>query len=77
MNGVSEIDIPTQRLEGLELLSPSDANATRIDIGTLNLHKHDCNAIHVYYDFGELGSGDYHMTRLAGVQGRECHDVTK
>ena len=70
--GASDIDIPTQRLEGLEFLTPSDARATRIDIGTLNVHRHHCQAVHVTWDFGALGTGDLHMTRLGGIEGREC-----
>ena len=71
--GEDEIDIPTQRLEGLAFLEPGNDTATRIDVGTLRLHAHGCNLLHLEYDFGtELGSGQLDMERLAGIQGREC-----
>jgi hypothetical protein len=72
--GARSVDIPTQRLEGLEFLAPSDAQATRNDIGLTNIYKHSCEAIHVTYDWGELGSGVLHMKRLASVEGRSCTD---
>jgi choice-of-anchor B domain-containing protein len=72
--GDSTVVIPTQRLEGLEFLTRSDAQATRFDIGTTTIHKHDCRAIHVNYDWGVLGSDEIEMTRIAGVEGRQCAD---
>jgi choice-of-anchor B domain-containing protein len=70
--GTDSVEIQTQRLEGLELLIPSDAQATRIDIGTTTIHRHDCNTIHVNYEWGGLGSGELEMTRFASVEGRQC-----
>jgi choice-of-anchor B domain-containing protein len=72
--GADSVEIPTQRLEGLELLTPGDAQATRFDIGSTTIHKHDCQTIHVNYEWGELGSGELEMTRLAGIEGRQCAD---
>lgn len=71
--GVDAVDIPSQRLEGLDFISPGEDLADRIDVGTLHLHAHGCNLLHLEYDFGEeLGSGELEMDRLVGVQGREC-----
>jgi choice-of-anchor B domain-containing protein len=72
--GVTSVDIPTQRLEGLGFLEPSDARATRFDIGTTQIHRHDCEEIHVTWDWGELGSGEVDMKRIAAVEGRACAD---
>lgn len=72
--GAQSLNIPTQRLEGLELLAPSDAMASRQNIGFTHIHKHSCEAIHVTYDWGELGSGVLHMKRLVGIEGRRCAD---
>lgn len=73
--GADEVLIPTQRLEGLEFVMPSDETANRDFIGTLNIHVHGCNEIHVSYDFEELGSRELDFQRLAGIQGRECPAV--
>jgi hypothetical protein len=70
--GVDEISIPTQRLSGLEFIIPSDDKAIREGIGTLNIHVHGCNDIHVDYGFAEPGSRELDFQRLAAVQGREC-----
>jgi len=72
--GVDEVSIPTQRLDGLEFLMPSDETANREDIGTLTIHVHGCNEIHVFYDFEDLGSAELDFERLSAVQGRECSD---
>ena len=70
--GVDEVTLPVQRLNGLEFVMPSNATATRVDIGSLKIRKHGCDAIHVDYDFGELGSQSLHFERLVSVQGRGC-----
>jgi choice-of-anchor B domain-containing protein len=70
--GEDEVSIPTQRLSGLQFVNPSTDTAVRTDIGTLNIHVHACDELHVDYDFGEMGSRELEFTRLAGVQGRGC-----
>lgn len=70
--GDDEVTIASQRLSGLDFVSPGDSSATRIDIGNLTIHVHGCNEIHVDYDFTGLGSRELVFTRLAGVQGRDC-----
>jgi len=70
--GVDEVSIPTQRLSGLEFLTPGSDSADREDIGTLKIHVLGCNNIHVDYDFAALGSGELDFQHLASVQGREC-----
>ena len=70
--GADEVSIPTQRLDGLPFVTPGDETANREDIGTLDLHVHGCNELHVQYDFAELGSRELDFERLAAVQGREC-----
>ena len=70
--GVDEVSIPTQRLSGLEFLTPSSDTADREDIGTLKIHVNDCNSILVEYDFTGLGSDELEFQQLAAVQGREC-----
>ena len=70
--GVDEVSIPTQRLDGLEFIQPSGDKATREDIGSLNIHAHGCNEMHVEYDFAGLGSRELTFQRLVSVQGREC-----
>ncbi|NNL95312.1 MAG: choice-of-anchor B family protein [Xanthomonadales bacterium] len=72
--GQDEVTIPTQRLSGLEFLAQTDAEATRLDIGAVNIHVHSCNELHVDYDFEGLGADELTFTRLAGVQGRACSD---
>lgn len=72
--GQDTVEIPTQRLSGLEFVVPSDATATRENIGTLTIHVHSCIEIHVDYDFASLGSQELVFNRLAGVQGRGCPD---
>lgn len=74
--GVDEVSIPSQRLSGLELITPGSELAVREDIGPFNIHVHGCNNIHVEYDFVGLGSGELEFQRLAAVQGRECPDTT-
>jgi hypothetical protein len=70
--GVDEISIPTQRLHGLQFVTPNDELAVREDIGILKIHAHGCNSIHVEYDFDGLGSRELDFDRLIAVQGREC-----
>jgi choice-of-anchor B domain-containing protein len=70
--GVDELMIPTQRLSGLEFVTQGDDIANRQDIGNLNVHVHNCNELHVSYDFEDLGSDELVFKRLAAVQGREC-----
>ncbi len=70
--GIDEVSILTQRLHGLQFVSPGTDKAVREDIGTLNIHVHGCNELHVDYDFIGLGSREMVFTRLAGVQGRAC-----
>lgn len=70
--GMDEILIPVQRLHGLEFVSPGPETAVREDIGTLEIHVHDCNEMHVAYELDGLGSQELVFTRLAGVQGRGC-----
>jgi choice-of-anchor B domain-containing protein len=72
--GVDEISIPSQRLSGLSFAIPNGSTAIRQDIGNLDIHVHDCNSMHVNYDFGILGSRELLFTRLAGVEGRACID---
>ena len=73
--GANEVSIPTQRLNGLEFITPGDETANREVIGSLNIHVQGCNEIHVSYDFEELGSRELDFQRLAAVQGRECSAV--
>jgi len=73
--GANEVLIPTQRLGGLEFITPGDETANREVIGSLNIHVQGCNEIHVSYDFEELGSRELDFQRLAAVQGRECSAV--
>lgn len=70
--GVDEVSIPTQRLHGLEFVTPGNEMAVREDIGPFNIRVHDCNNIHVEYDFAGLGSGELEFKRLVAIQGREC-----
>ena len=73
--GDDEVVIPTQRLNGLEFLQPAESLlAERDDIGTLTIHPHGCNHLHVEYDFEGLGQGELDMHRLVAVEGRECPD---
>ncbi len=72
--GVDEVSIPTQRLFGLEFVTPGSEFAVREDIGTLKIKVHGCNNIHVEYDFVDLGSRELEFRRLAGVQGRGCSE---
>lgn len=72
--GQDTVEIPTQRLSGLEFAVPSDSHAVREDIGTLTIHVHSCSEIHVDYDFNGLGSRELVFSRLAGVQGHGCAD---
>ena len=64
----------SQRLNGLEFVTPGDEQAVREDIGPLNIHVHGCNSIHVEYEFIGLGSGELDFKRLTAIQGRECLD---
>jgi len=70
--GDDEVDIPTQRLSGLDFLVPGNDTALRENIGTLNIHVHGCDELHVLYDFAGLGSDELEFHRLAGVEGRSC-----
>jgi len=70
--GVDEISIPAFSFDGMEFLAPNGDSANRSEIGTLNIHVHGCNDIHVEYAFGSLGSSELDMQKLAGIQGREC-----
>ncbi len=70
--GDDEVTIPTQRLEGLEFVTPNGEFADRIDIGEIRIHIHGCNEMHVEYDFGELGSRELEFYKVEGVEGREC-----
>jgi choice-of-anchor B domain-containing protein len=70
--GDDEVDIPAQRLQGLEFITPGEDMAGREDIGTLTLHAHGCRELHLMYEFEGLGSGELDMHPLASVQGREC-----
>lgn len=70
--GVDEVTIPTQRLSGLEFVMPGSKRASRENIGTVKIHVHGCNDIHVDYDFAGLGSRELSFQRLVSVQGREC-----
>ncbi|MEE4174558.1 MAG: choice-of-anchor B family protein [Xanthomonadales bacterium] len=70
--GESTVDITMLRLSGPGFLEADSAGAGREEVGNLNLHAHSCNAVHLLYDFGDLGSGELHMENIAAVQGREC-----
>jgi len=70
--GVDEVSIPSQRLHGLEFVTPGSELAVREDIGPFKIHVHGCNNIHVEYDFVGLGSGELEFKRLVATQGREC-----
>jgi choice-of-anchor B domain-containing protein len=70
--GTDEVSIPTQRLDGLPFLTPGEETANRQDIGEVHIHVHGCDELHVQYDWGDLGSGEFDFDRLASVQGREC-----
>lgn len=71
--GADHVDIPTQRLQGLDFLEPGGETAERVDVGTLHLHAHGCNLLHLEYDFGpDLGAGELDMHRLLSVQGHAC-----
>ncbi len=72
--GVDEISIPTQRLNGLEFVTPNGELAVREDIGFLKIHPHGCNSLHVEYDLIGLGSRELEFERLVSVQGRECSE---
>jgi choice-of-anchor B domain-containing protein len=72
--GVDEVAIPVQRLDGLPFMTPGVETANRENIGTLNIHVHGCNELHVQYDFGVLGSKELAFERLTAVQGRECQE---
>jgi len=74
--GVDEVSIPSQRLSGLEFVTPGNEMAVREDIGPFKIHVHGCNSIHVEYDFAGLGKGELEFKRLAAIQGRECLDNT-
>lgn len=70
--GESTVDITMQRFSGPGFLDMQGAPAEQEAVGNLNLHAHSCNAVHLMYDFGELGSGEAHMESVGAVQGREC-----
>jgi choice-of-anchor B domain-containing protein len=70
--GADEVTVPTLRLSGLEFLTISPDLADRVGIGSLDVHVHGCDELHVTYDFGDLGSQELELHRLAAVQGREC-----
>ncbi len=70
--GVDEVSIPTQRLSGLEFVTPASVLANRENIGALTIHVHGCNDLHIEYSFEALGSRELDFQRLAGVQGRGC-----
>jgi choice-of-anchor B domain-containing protein len=70
--GDDEVSIPTQRSGGLEFVVPNGDFADKENIGTLKIHVHGCNDIHIDYDFAELGSQELDFQRLGSVQGREC-----
>ena len=72
--GDDEVVIPTQKLSGLEFLTTGTDSANREDIGTVKIHVHSCNDIHVEYNFAGLGSDELDFQQLAAVQGRECTD---
>jgi len=72
--GDDEVSIPTQRLSGLDFVTPGSGTALREDVGFLNVHVDGCSELHVDYDFAGLGSRELVFTRLAGVQGRGCPD---
>ena len=72
--GADEILIPTQRLDGLEFVTPGSETANRENIGAITIHVHSCNEMHVEYDFGTLGSSELEFQRLGGVQGRGCSE---
>jgi choice-of-anchor B domain-containing protein len=72
--GAEEVQIPTQRLSGLDFVMPGNASAVREDIGILTLRVNGCNELRVAYDFTGLGSAELDFHRLAGVQGRSCTD---
>lgn len=73
-HGDDEVVIPTQRLSGLDFVTPGNGTAVREDIGTLSIHVHGCDELHVAYDFAGLGSAELDFHRLAGVEGRDCTD---
>jgi len=70
--GADKVTIPTQRLQGLQFVTPSSERATRETVGTLSVHLRGCNEMDVSYDFGALGSRELVFHQLAGVQGRVC-----
>lgn len=70
--GADEVAIPIQRLDGLPFVTRGVETANRENIGTLNIHVHGCNELHVQYDFGVLGSKELVFERLTAVEGREC-----
>lgn len=72
--GAEEVQIPTQRLSGLDFVMPGNASAVREDIGTLTVRVKGCNELLVVYEFAGLGSAELDFHRLADVQGRPCTD---
>ena len=70
--GVDEITIPAFRFTGLEFVVPNGDTASGTEIGTLTIHPHGCNDIHLDYDLVGLGSQQLDLQKLAGVQGRDC-----
>jgi hypothetical protein len=72
--GVDEITIPAFRFTGLEFVVPNGDTASGTEIGTLTIHAHSCNDIHLDYDLVGLGSQELELQKLAGVQGRDCSE---
>ena len=70
--GEDEVSVLTQSLAGLQFLSPGADHAMRTDVGTLNIHVHGCDELHLDYDFGALGEGELDMSKLIAVEGRDC-----
>lgn len=72
--GEDAITIPAFRFTGLEFVVPNGDMASGTEIGTITVHAHSCNDIHVDYDLDGLGSQELDFQKLAGVQGRDCSE---
>jgi len=72
--GDAELAFTARRLEGLDFLQRDGAEPTGVeDIGPLTIKALACQRIRVTWDFASLSSADsLEMTRLVGVQGRDC-----
>ncbi len=71
--GADEVLTTAFRFDGLNFLE-TDALANSNEAGTVLFHVHDCGAVHLTYDLGDLGSGEAHMNRFASAAGQTCID---